>query len=79
MNTHLAREMLFRWYMHPAISFREFTIITICYYKSFTNFHEMEIPFDCIYLDIANAFDRVSHQRLQTNTHFRDQLNIIPC
>ena len=32
----------------------------------FTNFYEMEIPFDCIYLDFAKAFDRVSHQGLLT-------------
>ena len=30
-------------------------------------FYEMEIPFDCIYLDFAKAFDRVSHQRLLTS------------
>ena len=34
--------------------------------EDFTNFYEMEIPFDCIYLDFAKAFDRVSHQRLLT-------------
>ena len=30
--------------------------------EDFTNFYELEIRFDCIYLDFANAFDRVSHQ-----------------
>ena len=34
--------------------------------EDFTNFYEMEIPFDCIYLDFAKTFDRVSHQRLLT-------------
>ena len=29
----------------------------------------MEIPFDCIYLDFAKAFDRVSHQRLLTKLY----------
>ena len=36
---------------------------------NFTNFYEMEIPFDCIYLDFAKAFDRVFHQRLQTKLY----------
>ena len=34
--------------------------------EDFTNFYEMETPFDCIYLDFAKAFDKVSHQRLLT-------------
>ena len=34
--------------------------------EDFTNFYEMVIPFYCIYLDFAKAFDRVSHQRLLT-------------
>ena len=37
--------------------------------EDFTNFYEMEIPFDCIYLDFAKAFDRVSHQRLLTKLY----------
>ena len=34
--------------------------------EDFINYYEMEIIFDCIYLDFAKAFDRVSHQRLLT-------------
>ena len=37
--------------------------------EDFTNFYEMEIPFDCIYLDFAKAFDIVSHQRLLTKLY----------
>ena len=37
--------------------------------EDFRNFYEMEIPFDCIYLDFAKAFDRVSHQRLLTKLY----------
>ena len=37
--------------------------------EDFTNLYEMEIPFDCIYLDFAKAFDRVSHQRLLTKLY----------
>ena len=37
--------------------------------EDFTNFYEMEIPFDCIDLDFAKAFDRVSHQRLLTKLY----------
>ena len=32
--------------------------------EDYTNFYEMEITFDCIYLDVAKAFETVSHQRL---------------
>ena len=35
----------------------------------FTNFYEREIPFDCIYVHFAMAFDRVSHQRLLTKLY----------
>ena len=35
----------------------------------FTSFYEMEILFDCIYLDFAKAFDRVFHQRLLTELY----------
>ena len=35
----------------------------------FTNFYEMEISFDCFYLDFAKAFDSVSHQRLLTKLY----------
>ena len=37
--------------------------------EDFTNFYEMKIPFDCIYLDFTKAFDRVSHQRLLTKLY----------
>ena len=37
--------------------------------EDFTNFYEMEIPFDCIYLDFVKAFDRVSLQRLLTKLY----------
>ena len=37
--------------------------------EDFTNFYEMDIPFDCIYLDFTKAFDRVSHQRLLTKLY----------
>ena len=37
--------------------------------EDFTNFYEMEIPFDCIYFDFAKAFDRVTHQRLLTKLY----------
>ena len=37
--------------------------------EDFTNFYEMKIPFDCIYLDFANAYDRVSHQILLTKLY----------
>ena len=37
--------------------------------EDFTNFYEMEIPFDCIYLDFTKAFDRVYHQRLLTKLY----------
>ena len=37
--------------------------------EDFTNFYEMAIPFHCIYLDFAKAFDRVSHQRLLTKLY----------
>ena len=37
--------------------------------EDFTNFYEMEIPFDCIYLDFAKTFDRVAHQRLLTKLY----------
>ena len=37
--------------------------------KDFTNFYEMEIPFDYIYLDFAKAFDRGSHQRFLTKLY----------
>ena len=37
--------------------------------EDFTNFYEIEIPFDCIYLDLAKSFYRVSHQRLLTNLY----------
>ena len=32
----------------------------------FTDYFELGIPYDCIYLDFAKAFDRVPHQRLLT-------------
>ena len=32
-------------------------------------FYEMEILFDCSYVDFAKAFDRVSHQRLLTKLY----------
>ncbi len=32
--------------------------------EDFTDYYEDEVPFDCIYLDFAKAFDRVPHQRL---------------
>ena len=35
----------------------------------FTDYYEEQIPFDCIYLDFAKAFDRVPHQRLLTKIH----------
>ena len=37
--------------------------------EDFTNFYLMEIPFDCIYLDFAKAFDRVYPQRLLTQLY----------
>ena len=37
--------------------------------EDFTNFYEMEIPFYCIHLDFAKAFDRVSQQRLLTKLY----------
>ena len=37
--------------------------------EDFTNFYEIEIPFDCIYLDFAKDFDRVSHQILLTKLY----------
>ena len=37
--------------------------------EDFTDFYEMEIPFDCIYLDFAKAFDRVPHQRVLTKLY----------
>ena len=37
--------------------------------NDFTNFLDMEIPFDCIYLDFAKASNRVSHQRLLTKLY----------
>ena len=37
--------------------------------EDFTNFYEMEIPFDFIYLDFAKDFDRVSHQILLTKLY----------
>ena len=37
--------------------------------EDFTNIYEMEIQFDCIYLDFAKAFYRVSHQILLTNLY----------
>ena len=36
MNIQWDNEMPFHWYKQPAISCREFAIITISYYKSFT-------------------------------------------
>jgi len=37
--------------------------------EDFTDFYEMEIPYDCIYLDFAKAFDRVPHQRVLTKLY----------
>jgi hypothetical protein len=37
--------------------------------EDFTAYYEEEIPFDCIYLDFAKAFDRVPHQRLLTKLY----------
>ena len=32
--------------------------------KTFLHYMELHCDFDCIYLDFAKAFDRVSHQKL---------------
>ena len=37
--------------------------------EDFTNIYEMEITFDCIYLDFAKVFDKVSDQRLLTKLY----------
>ena len=37
--------------------------------EDFTDFYEEEIPYDCIYLDFAKAFDRVPHQRVLTKLY----------
>ena len=37
--------------------------ITKCY-GGFSDFMDSSLDFDCIYLDFAKAFDRVSHTKL---------------
>ena len=37
--------------------------------EDFSEYYDNGIPFDCIYLDFAKAFDRVSHNRLLTKIY----------
>ena len=69
MNTFLEENNLITSHQHGFRSGHSCTTQLLELMNDFTDYYEMEIPFDCIYLDFAKAFDRVPHQRLLTKLH----------